>query len=95
MDRSYAAELDKNGRVVRVIVGSALWASENLGGLWVDSDEKVGAGWETYENGLRPPRPYLSWFWEGARWCAPIPPPHDVECEWDEENASWVEIAFR
>ena len=44
MDRTYAAELDADGYVVRVIVGTAEWATENLGGTWVDSDP-CGPGW--------------------------------------------------
>lgn len=41
---SYAAEI-VDGQVVRVIVGDPVWAAENLGGVWVGSDTKVGAGW--------------------------------------------------
>ncbi len=89
-DRFYAAEVDGDGRVVRVIVGSADWASEHLGGEWIDSDDKVGAGWETYEGGLRPAAPFPSWRWDGARWCAPIAIPEDVECVWDEAARMWV-----
>jgi hypothetical protein len=42
---TYAAELDDDNVVVRVIVGTADWATDMLGGRWVDSAEKVGAGW--------------------------------------------------
>lgn len=42
---TYAAELNDDNIVVRVIVGTAQWAADNLGGRWVDSAEKVGAGW--------------------------------------------------
>jgi hypothetical protein len=51
----YAAELDENNFVMRVIVGNAEWAIENLGGSWVDSEDKVGPGW-IYEDGdINPP----------------------------------------
>ena len=44
-ERTYAAELDATDTVLRVIVGTAEWAADNLGGRWVDSAVKVGAGW--------------------------------------------------
>lgn len=34
-----------DGVVQQVIVGTAQWAIENLGGQWVDSDTLVGIGW--------------------------------------------------
>ena len=43
--RTCAAELDDNGVVLRVIVGTAAWAVEHLGGEWVDIDHKAGPGW--------------------------------------------------
>ncbi len=89
MDRSYAAELNGSGRVTRVIVGSAEWATDNLGGVWIDSDDKVGAGWERYEGGLRPPAPFPSWSWDGMFWNAPVPAPEDGEYWWDENRGSW------
>ena len=52
--RTYACKVD-NGVVVQVLVGSASWANENLGGFWVDSESKVGLGWLwNSEYGLRP-----------------------------------------
>jgi hypothetical protein len=55
---NYAAELDGNNVVVRVIVGSADWATEHLGGVWVDPPELVGIGW-TYDGTdiVPPPAP--------------------------------------
>jgi hypothetical protein len=54
---TYAAELDDNV-VVRVIVGTAQWATGNLGGTWVDSPVKAGPGW-TYDGTdvVPPPAP--------------------------------------
>jgi hypothetical protein len=40
----YAAEI-LDGTVTQVIVGDPAWAAENLGGMWVGSDTKVGVGW--------------------------------------------------
>jgi hypothetical protein len=40
-----AAELNDDNVVVRVIVGSAKWAVEHLGGVWVDTVDRVGPGW--------------------------------------------------
>jgi len=51
------AELNDNV-VVRVIVGTADWATEHLGGVWVDIDHKAGPGW-TYDGTdiVPPPAP--------------------------------------
>jgi hypothetical protein len=40
----YAAQIE-NDLVVQVIVGDPVWAAENIGGVWVGSDTKVGIGW--------------------------------------------------
>jgi hypothetical protein len=55
---NYAAELNDDNEVVRVIVGTAEWATEHLGGTWVNSAVKVGAGW-TYDGTdiVPPPAP--------------------------------------
>lgn len=52
---TYAAEI-VNGVVTQVIVGDAPWATERLGGFWVDTDTLVGIGW-TWDstNGFQPP----------------------------------------
>jgi len=50
----YAAEI-VDGQVVRVIVGDPVWAVENLGGVWVGSDTKVGIGWLWDGVALSPP----------------------------------------
>ena len=52
---TYAAELDDTDTVARVIVGTAEWAADNLGGRWVDSAEKVGAGWVWDGEAIVPP----------------------------------------
>ena len=92
MDRTYAAELNEHNEVVRAIVGSAEWASETLGGVWIDSEEKVGAGWEMHGERLRPVAPFPSWLWDGESWCAPVAAPEDAECVWDEDNMVWVVV---
>ena len=56
-DQTYAAELQDHV-VVRVIVGTAQWATDHLGGLWLQPPELVGIGW-TYDgtNIVPPPAP--------------------------------------
>lgn len=55
MSEQYAAEII-NGSVSRVIVGTAEWAIDRLGGLWVDSETLVGISWTWDEtNGFQPP----------------------------------------
>ena len=52
---NYAAELDDDNVVVRVIVGTAQWAVEHLGGVWVDPPELVGIGWTFDGEQIVPP----------------------------------------
>jgi hypothetical protein len=61
---TYAARI-KEGVVVQVIVGDADWASNALGGLWIDSDVLVGNGW----------------LWDGEKFTEPEPPPPEPEPE--------------
>lgn len=53
-ERKYAAELDDTDSVVRVIVGDAEWATEMLGGRWVDSEQKLGISWRSRQRGFVP-----------------------------------------
>jgi hypothetical protein len=51
----YGAKIE-NGIVSEVIVGTASWAVDRLGGLWINSDTLVGIGWTWDEiNGFQPP----------------------------------------
>jgi hypothetical protein len=54
--RTYAAQLEDDV-VVQVIVGTADWAVEHLGGTWVDTPVKVGPGWVYVDGELLPPAP--------------------------------------
>jgi len=54
--RTYAAELDEQDFVIRVIVGDADWANDNLGGRWVPSP-KAGPGWRYVDGEIVPPEP--------------------------------------
>ena len=54
-DLTYAAELDDDGVVLRVIVGTAAWAVEHLGGVWVDPPDLVGIGWVFDGDQIVPP----------------------------------------
>jgi hypothetical protein len=53
---TYAAKVE-DGTVVQVIVGTAEWATERLGGMWVGSDVKVGVGWQVTNGTITPPEP--------------------------------------
>ena len=42
----------------------------------------------------RPPQPYPSWAWDGAKWIAPVPYPEgDGWYDWDEAAQGWVAVA--
>lgn len=51
---TYAAHII-DGQVTQVIVGTAEWATVNLGGEWVGSELKVGTGWLLVDGVLTPP----------------------------------------
>jgi hypothetical protein len=70
-DLTYSAELDDDGVVVRVIVGTAQWATDNLGGTWVDPPELVGIGWTFDGTDIVPP---------------PAPEPDDQDDQLDNLN---------
>jgi len=86
-----AARINEHGVVEQCIVGTAEWATERLGGTWVNTELKVSAGW-TYspEEGFRSPKPYHSWSWDGVRWVAPVPSPDDGLYLWSEATHEWV-----
>lgn len=51
----YAAQIENN-LVTQVIVGTASWANDRLGGQWVDAPTLVGIGWAWDEtNGFQEP----------------------------------------
>jgi hypothetical protein len=52
---NYAAKLNDDNVVLRVIVGTAEWAADNLDGRWVNSAVKVGAGWTYNGTDIVPP----------------------------------------
>lgn len=53
---TYAAHI-VDGLVAQVIVGTAAWAVEHLGGLWVQPPELVGIGWAYIDGQIIPPEP--------------------------------------
>lgn len=89
----YAAKIE-SGLVTQVIVGSAAWARESIGGVWEPSENKIGINWTfTVAEGFRPPQPFSSWVWFDGKWSAPLPYPDDGGVyDWDEDSLSWVEI---
>jgi len=50
----YAAKLDADNVVIRVIVGTPEWAADHLGGTWVASP-KCGPGWTYHDGQFTPP----------------------------------------
>jgi hypothetical protein len=88
--RTYAAHIVDN-QVTEVIVGTAEWATDNLGGQWVDSPVKVGIGWTFHGDHFRPPQPYPSWIWDNG-WQPPTPMPEEGMWTWDEETQTWTEL---
>lgn len=55
-NQTYAAKI-VDGLVVQVIVGTAEWAVDHLGGEWVQPPELVGIGWELVDGQIVPPEP--------------------------------------
>jgi len=88
---TYAAELNDNNEVIRVIVGDHQWAADNLGGRWVDSS-KCGPGWRYIDGHIVLPPPYPSWRLVHGQWQPPIPIPNDGGAyAWDEGSQEWME----
>lgn len=72
-DINYAVRVD-DGVVTQALVGTAEWASNEFGGTWVNSSQKVwiGGTW-TEEEGFRPPKPSPDCWWENDQWICPQP----------------------
>jgi hypothetical protein len=88
-----AAKINQLGIVEQVIVGSAEWAIKTLGGNWVNTENKIGIGWEwSLEHGFRPPSPYPSWVWTDNAWTPPTPYPNEGNHTWDEGTLSWIPL---
>lgn len=85
-------------QVIRSIIGTVEWATETLGGTWVDAhDIGVGPGWTYVEGEFRYPPTYPSWVWADGDWHAPVPKPTEPAGEglmwrWDEDTISWVAV---
>ena len=95
---TYFAEIDVFSKtVLRVIVcNSKAWCENNLGGTWVNVDDKnyPGKGHMYYEDGdnFSSPQPYPSWSLNSTfKWIPPVPyPDTDETYQWDEETQEWV-----
>lgn len=87
---NYAGKVE-NGIVVQAIVGTAQWATENLGGEWYDSPKKIPIpGLWDLEHSFRPLQPFPSWIWDGSTWQPPVPYPDDEQIyQWNETTISW------
>lgn len=78
MSHKYAYHIE-NGQVIDGIIvdginTNAQWATENLGGFWIDSDTPawIGGFWDE-QYGFRPPQPSPDCWWENDRWVCPEP----------------------
>lgn len=99
------AEIDENGIVVRVTVGSNdepdegyQWLIDNLGGTWVKTSYNgnirkrfagVGFTYDPVADEFVPPSPFPSWSWTGNEWRAPKPMPSEGYWTWDEDKGEW------
>jgi hypothetical protein len=92
------AEVDGD-KVLRVTVSEtaefgADWLMANVGGLWLECEDGVSAGF-TYDEelGFIPPKIFPSWVLneETLTWEAPVPKP-EGDYTWDEEAGQWVPI---
>jgi hypothetical protein len=95
---SYWAQLDKNNKVLQVLVGeddlddAYEWIVANVGGRWVQTIEAnfAGIGWTYIEYvGFYPPKPFESWTLNGLAWQPPNPKP-EGDFIWDEALLIWV-----
>jgi hypothetical protein len=88
----YAARINNNGIVTQVICGTSQWATDLLGGVWHESNVKVGVGWTYHADGFRPPQPYPSWVWSDG-WQAPVPYPNNGgDYTWNKDTLEWDAI---
>ena len=91
----------RDGQVYRVTVSETVefgaeWLAENVGGVWVECDERVGPNYTHDESlGFIPPKLYDSWVLDEdtLTWQAPVPMPLDgKDYGWDEQAGAWVEV---
>ena len=91
----HAAKVENN-IVVDVIVGTSGWATQRLGGVWVDINEgEASVGYLVVDGGFREPSPFPSWTWDGTEYQPPVPMPEPVEgyyWSWDEDAQEWKPV---
>jgi hypothetical protein len=95
---SYWAQLDKDNKVLQVIVGdddledAFQWLVLNHGGVWklMTENNYGGIGWTYIDDlGFHAPQPFESWTLNGLIWEAPEPKPQG-DFYWDEAQLKWV-----
>lgn len=102
---THFAQIDKNNKVIRVIVAEQDFIDSGLLGdpsTWIQTSynatirEKfagVGDEYDPINDRFRPSKPYESWIWNEKlkRWEAPVNEPLDKQLyTWDEKTQSWV-----
>lgn len=95
---SYWAQLDKENKVLQVIVGdddlddAYQWLIENHGGVWklMPEDNYGGIGWTYIDDlGFHAPQPFESWILNGLIWESPELKP-EGDFYWNEAELKWV-----
>lgn len=100
----YAAELNSNNVVVRVVCAeSVAWCQQHLGGAywyeaWRNGGSRLnfpsaGYTYDSVRDAFIPLKPYPSWVLDETtcRWEAPTPMPPGGPWVWDEDSESWVD----
>ena len=104
---SHFAEIDKDGKVIRVIVAEQDFINSGYVGdsfNWIQTSynanfrKNYAGGGYTYDkvrDAFIPPKPYPSMILneETCRWEYPTPyPDDDKRYDWDEDTTSWKEV---
>lgn len=98
--------MERIGVVIKdnVVVNLVVWADHSEAQFLSEGFDKAeevtnleprpGLNWTWSEaEGYRPPSPFSSWLWNGAKWDAPVKYPTDGGTySWNEENQAWDPI---
>ncbi|SVD42987.1 uncharacterized protein METZ01_LOCUS395841 [marine metagenome] len=104
---SYFAEIDRNNKVIRVVVinqetiNTGKWGNPDR---WIETTKYtplrynyagIGYTYDEIRDAFIAPKPYSSWVLndDTCQWNAPTPMPDDGKrYVWDEDTTSWKEI---
>ena len=99
---TYFAELNEEGRVLRVIVASAEYI-QHMPGHWIETyfDGEARKNYASIDylfdqvrDAFIPPKPYPSWLLveQTCKWVAPVPYPPGVLAIWNEALQTWTVV---